>query len=52
MLGLVEDLGRNQGKNVVLCSHLLPDVEKTCDHVVVIVEGKAPSTECRRAHRR
>lgn len=41
MLGLVEDLGRNQGKNVVLCSHLLPDVEKTCDHVVVIVEGKA-----------
>lgn len=41
MLGLVEDLGRNQGKNVVLCSHLLPDVEKTCDHVVVIVKGKA-----------
>ena len=41
MLGLVEDLGRNQGKNVVLCSHLLPDVERTCDHVVVIVKGKA-----------
>ncbi|MEE2940762.1 MAG: ABC transporter ATP-binding protein [Planctomycetota bacterium] len=41
MLGLVEDLGRNQGKNVVLCSHLLPDVERTCDHVVVIVRGRA-----------
>lgn len=41
MLGLVEDLGRNQGKNVLLCSHLLPDVERTCDHVVVIVEGRA-----------
>ena len=41
MLSLVDDLGRNQGKNVLLCSHLLPDVEKTCDHVVVIVKGKA-----------
>ena len=40
MLARVDDLGRNQGKNVVLCSHLLPDVERTCDHVVVIVQGK------------
>lgn len=40
MLSLVEDLGRNQGKNIILCSHLLPDVEKTCDHVVVVVEGR------------
>ncbi|MEL6431722.1 MAG: ABC transporter ATP-binding protein [Planctomycetota bacterium] len=41
MLRLVDDLGRNQGKNVLLCSHLLPDVEKTCDHVIVIVQGQA-----------
>jgi len=41
MLSLVEDLGRRQGKNVLLCSHLLPDVEKTCDHVIVLVEGRA-----------
>ncbi|MEM9380893.1 MAG: ABC transporter ATP-binding protein [Planctomycetota bacterium] len=41
MLSLVEDLGRRQGKNVLLCSHLLPDVERTCDHVVVIVKGRA-----------
>jgi ABC-2 type transport system ATP-binding protein len=40
MLSLVEDLGRNQGKNIILCSHLLPDVEKTCDHVVVVVQGR------------
>ncbi|QDV07541.1 putative ABC transporter ATP-binding protein YxlF [Planctomycetes bacterium Poly30] len=40
MLSLVEDLGRNQGKNILLCSHLLPDVEKTCDHVVVVVKGR------------
>lgn len=41
MLELVHDLGRRQGKNIVLCSHLLPDVEKTCDHVVVLVQGRA-----------
>tara|TARA_R110002126_G_scaffold41590_3_gene120791 strand:- start:4639 stop:5616 length:978 start_codon:yes stop_codon:yes gene_type:complete len=39
MLELISDLGRKQGKNVLLCSHLLPDVEKTCDHVVVINQG-------------
>ncbi|MDG1983726.1 MAG: ABC transporter ATP-binding protein [Planctomycetota bacterium] len=41
MLSLVEDLGRNQKKNVLLCSHLLPDVERTCDNVVVLVKGQA-----------
>ena len=41
MLALIDDLGRNQGKNILLCSHLLPDVEKTCDHVVVIVQGRS-----------
>ncbi len=40
MLELVEDLGRNQGKNILLCSHLLQDVERTCDHVVVLNQGK------------
>ncbi len=40
MLELVHDLGHEQGKNLVLCSHLLPDVEKTCSHVVVIHRGK------------
>ena len=40
MLALIEDLGRVQGKNVLLCSHLLPDVERTCDHVVVLHRGQ------------
>jgi len=40
MLALVEDLGRVQKKNVLLCTHLLPDVEKTCDHVVVLNQGR------------
>lgn len=41
MLALIDDLGRVQGKNILLCSHLLPDVERTCDHVVMIVRGRA-----------
>jgi len=40
MLELVHDLGHDQGKNILLCSHLLPDVEKTCDEVVVIHRGR------------
>jgi ABC-2 type transport system ATP-binding protein len=40
MLTLIDDLGRGQGKNVLLCSHLLPDVEQTCDHVIVLDEGR------------
>jgi ABC-2 type transport system ATP-binding protein len=41
MLELVHDLGHSQRKHVVLCSHLLPDVERTCDHVVVLNRGRA-----------
>jgi ABC-2 type transport system ATP-binding protein len=41
MLELVADLGHAQGKHVILCSHLLPDVERTCDHVVVLHRGRA-----------
>lgn len=41
MLDLVEDLGHAQGKSILLCSHLLPDVERTCEHIVVIDHGRA-----------
>jgi ABC-2 type transport system ATP-binding protein len=40
MLELVRDLGRNKGVNLILSSHLLPDVEYTCDHVVVMDRGR------------
>ncbi|MCP3916243.1 MAG: ABC transporter ATP-binding protein [bacterium] len=40
MLTLIDDLGRKQGKNVLLCSHLLHDVESTCDYVVVMNKGR------------
>ncbi len=44
MLSLIEDLGRIQGKSVLLCSHLLRDVERTCDHVVVLHQGQVVRT--------
>ncbi len=40
MLELVRDLAHNKGVNLILSSHLLPDVEYTCDHVVVMDKGK------------
>jgi ABC-2 type transport system ATP-binding protein len=39
MLELVRDLAHNKGVNLILSSHLLPDVEYTCDHVVVLDRG-------------
>jgi ABC-2 type transport system ATP-binding protein len=40
MLDLVRDLGHNKGVALILSSHLLPDVEYTCDHVVVMDKGQ------------
>ncbi len=39
MLELIRDLAHNKGVNLILSSHLLPDVEYTCDHVVVLDKG-------------
>lgn len=39
MLELIRDLAHNKGVNLILSSHLLPDVEYTCDRVVVIDKG-------------
>ena len=40
MLELVRDLARNKGVNLILSSHLLPDVEYTCESVVVMDKGR------------
>lgn len=40
MLELVKDISRNHGKNVIFSSHLLPDVESICDHVVIMNQGR------------
>jgi ABC-2 type transport system ATP-binding protein len=39
MLELIRDIARNKGLNLILSSHLLPDVESTCDDVVVLDNG-------------
>src|SRR3989475_9973853 len=40
MLELVRDLAHNKGVSLILSSHLLPDVEYTCDDVVVMDKGQ------------
>ncbi len=38
-LELAHDLAHNKGMNLLFSSHLLPDVEAVCDHVVVLGGG-------------
>ncbi len=40
MLVLIHDLAHHRGMNLILSSHVLPDVEATCDHVVVLDKGQ------------
>ena len=40
MLALIRDLAHNKGVNVIVSSHVLPDVEYTCDAVVVMDKGR------------
>jgi ABC-2 type transport system ATP-binding protein len=40
MLALIHDLGHHKQVNLILSSHLLPDVEHTCDHVIVMDRGR------------
>jgi ABC-2 type transport system ATP-binding protein len=39
MLRLLEDLIAETGKSVILCTHLLGDVERLCDQIVVLHRG-------------
>jgi ABC-2 type transport system ATP-binding protein len=39
MLKLVREMKEQHGMNVVLCSHLLRDVEEVCDEVVIMKNG-------------
>ena len=40
MLALVRDLAGRKGVNVILSSHVLPDVEETCERVIVLHQGR------------
>ncbi len=40
MLDLVRDISHSKGVNVIVSSHLLPDIERTCDEVIVMRNGE------------
>jgi len=40
MLKMVREMKEEQGMNVLLCSHLLRDVEQVCDEVVIMKDGR------------
>lgn len=40
MLALIHDIPARTGASVLLSTHILPDVEKTCDQVIVIAAGE------------
>lgn len=44
MLSLVADLKSRRGCDVVLSTHILADVERVCDHVVVLAGGRLLSS--------
>jgi len=39
MLKLVADMKEEQGMNVIVCSHLLRDIEQVCDEAVIMKDG-------------
>jgi ABC-2 type transport system ATP-binding protein len=40
MLALIRDVSKEKGVSVVVSSHLLRDVERTCDHVLLVSGGR------------
>ena len=36
---LVRELGRESGRSIIMSSHLLNEVERTCDHYAIIYQG-------------
>lgn len=40
MLELVRSVSHGKGVNVIVSSHLLPDIERVCDRVVVVMAGQ------------
>ncbi|MDL1928751.1 MAG: ABC transporter ATP-binding protein [Armatimonadetes bacterium] len=45
MLDLIKDISHGKGVNVIVSSHLLPDIEKCCDFVIVMQNGRVKAQE-------
>src|SRR5438128_3713581 len=56
LLEMARDLAHHKGMNLLFSSHLLPDVESVCDHIVVLGRGallaQGGLQELRQAHTR
>jgi len=39
MLDLIRDIARKENMNVIISTHLLPDIEYTCRHVIIMNKG-------------
>jgi ABC-2 type transport system ATP-binding protein len=44
MLTLIADLATRRHMSLVLCSHLLPDVERVCERVIVFNQGRVAAS--------
>ena len=44
MLDLIRSITHGKGVNVLVSSHVLPDIERVCDQVIVVVKGELRKT--------
>jgi len=45
MLELIRDIARKESLNIIISSHLLPDIETTCSQVVIMNKGRVVAEE-------
>jgi len=45
MLSRIKTLNKKHNKTVILCTHILPDVQETCHDVIIIAKGKVRVTD-------
>ncbi len=52
VLSMIYDISHGKGVHCVLSSHLLPDIERTCDYVIVLHKGELRMSDTVEAVRR
>jgi len=45
MLNRIQILSRQMGKAIIICTHILPDVQVVCDQVVIVAAGRVTLCE-------
>ncbi|MBN2399135.1 MAG: ABC transporter ATP-binding protein [Candidatus Aminicenantes bacterium] len=45
MLELIQDIAKKESMNIIISSHLLPDIESTCRQVVIMNNGRIAAEE-------